>query len=220
MAEFTVMCAILGHKTVFSVKIKSDKPVSELKNEIRAMAFETLASFQVSVLKLYKVNIPVPDPSAEDTLIDSIYERTIEFNEGDELRHLTPELQDVFGESGPVRKNIHILVKVPEGESFSSRPSRDVADCVIADTSLHCNDSLIIHYCPVYPSLIVYRSLQSLPSRPTSTSTCPYPPTTRRSSIEPWRQLVERWHPQSPGNIWASDIPYRRSPSPPPALAG
>ena len=120
MAEFTVMCAILGHKTVFSVKIKSDKPVSELKNEIRAMAFETLASFQVSVLKLYKVNIPVPDPSAEDTLIDSIYERTIEFNEGDELRHLTPELQDVFGESGPVRKNIHILVKVPEGESFSS----------------------------------------------------------------------------------------------------
>jgi len=115
--KFAVMCAILGHNKAFSVEIKSDKPVSQLKNEIRATAFETLASFQALGLKLYKVNLPVPD---YHTLIDSISKRTIEFNEEDELVDPTAELHDVFGELGPPRKNIHILVEVPEGESFSS----------------------------------------------------------------------------------------------------
>src|SRR5258706_2360702 len=72
--------------------------------------------------------------------------------------------QDGFQDGFP-DGNLHILVEVPAGESFSSRPGRDVA------LTTPCNDSLIIHYRPVYPSLIVYHSLQSLPYRPTSTST-------------------------------------------------
>src|SRR5258706_7761908 len=165
---YTVTCAILGHRTAFSVKIDSNEQVSELKEQIRAKAFQTLRSFQAFDLKLYKINTPMPDdlPTYE-TLIDSIYLRTIGLNEGNELRHPFLKLstfQDGFQDGFP-DGNLHILVEVPAGESFSSRPGRDVA------LTTPCNDSLIIHYRPVYPSLIVYHSLQSLPYRPTSTST-------------------------------------------------
>src|SRR5258706_277023 len=156
MAVYTVTCAILGHRKAFSVEIDRDKPVSTLKNKISAQEFQALASFQALDLKLYKINIPVTP--TYDAAIEPIYQRTVNFNEDDELKDPTAELEDVFPDGAP-RKTIHILVKVPEGESFSSRPGRDVA------LTTPCNDR------PVYPSLIVYHSLQSLPYRPTSTST-------------------------------------------------
>ncbi len=126
MVAYTVTCAILGHRKAFSVEIDSDKPVSTLKSKIRAEEFQALDSFQASDLKLYKINIPVPDniPTYE-TLIDSIYLRTIRLNEANELRHPFHKLstfQDGFPDG-----NLHILVEVPAGESFSSRPGRHVA---------------------------------------------------------------------------------------------
>jgi len=46
----------------------------------------------------------------------------------------TLDLKDVFPEGVP-RKKIHILVRVPNGESFSSRPARDVAEIVLSLTT-------------------------------------------------------------------------------------
>ncbi|SRR5258706_9032305 len=134
MVVYTVTCAILGHRNAFSVEIDSDKPVSTLKSKIRAEQFQALRSFQASDLKLYKINIPVTP--TYNAAIEPIYQRTINFNEGDELADPTAQLEEVFLEGAP-RKTIHVLVKVPEGESFSSRPGRDVA------LTTPCNDSLI-----------------------------------------------------------------------------
>ncbi|SRR5258706_7047096 len=88
MVVYTMTCAILGHRTAFSVKIDSNEQVSELKEQIRAKAFQMLHSFQAFDLKLYKINTPMPDdlPTYE-TLIDSIYLRAIRLNEGNKLRH-------------------------------------------------------------------------------------------------------------------------------------
>src|SRR5258706_8858926 len=131
MVVYTVTCAILGHRTAFSVKIDSNEQVSELKRQIRAEQFQALALFQASDLNLYKINIPVTP--TYDAVIEPIYQRTVNVNEDDELKDPTAELEDVFPDGAP-RKTIHILVKVPEGESFSSRPGRDVA------LTTPCND--------------------------------------------------------------------------------
>ena len=154
------MCAILGIKGIFSVKINKDEPVSELKNKIKPAD-----PIGASALKLYKINIRVPIGTAFNTLIDSIHRRTIDFNERDELEDPFCELSTIPGEFP--QRHLHILVEVPAGESFSSRPGRDVAEIMLSLTTpwiIPCDDSLIIHYHAVYPSMIVYHPLQSLTS--------------------------------------------------------
>ena len=86
--EYTMMCAILGDKDKEAFQSKSMaiyEPVSELKNKIKQANPTTLASFEASALKLYKINIHVSDTLPYKTLIDSISRRTIEFNKRDEL---------------------------------------------------------------------------------------------------------------------------------------
>src|SRR5258706_3506435 len=119
MVVYTVMCAILGERKVFEVKIDSDERISALKNKIKPAD-----PIGASDLKLYKINIPVPNYK---TLIDSISERTIEFKEEDELVDPFCKLSTFQDGFGFPEGNLHILVEVPAGESFSSRPGRDVA---------------------------------------------------------------------------------------------
>ena len=143
------MCAILGHNTAFSVKTDGNEPVSELKNKILQANPTTLASFEASALKLYKINIPVPDLSAYTTLIDSIFRRTIEFTKGNELLNPFCKLSTIPG-SFP-DDNLHILVEVPAGESFSSRSGRDVAEIVLSLTTpciLPCKSSITAPFIP------------------------------------------------------------------------
>ena len=125
------------HRNI-SVKTDGDEPVYELKNKIKQANPTTLASFEVSALKLYKFNIHVPDTPPYKTLTDSISRRTIEFNKRDELVNPFGKLSTVPG--GFPEDNLHILVEVLAGESFSSRPRRSLTSpCNIVP----CNDSLI-----------------------------------------------------------------------------
>ena len=130
--KHTVMCAILGYKGVFSVEIKSDEDVSALKNKIQ-QAKHALAPLDADHLTLFKVNIPVPDTQTYHSVADLILLRAIPFNRGDELQDPFCELS--MTRDGFPKRNIHILVEVPAGESFSARPGRDVAEIVLLLTT-------------------------------------------------------------------------------------
>jgi len=118
---YTVNCAILGNKTryIFSVKIDSNKQVSQLKNQIRAEAFHKHAPFAASDLRLYKVNIPVSD-SDYDALMEFASPNNVELKEDQRLRRSVSKLSTVFGATGPLEETLHILVEHPGGKSFSS----------------------------------------------------------------------------------------------------
>ena len=114
---YTVNCAVLGIKATFSVKIDSDEQLYELQKQIREQ-FRNLASFQASDLQLYKVNIPVSD---YDTLLESVYQNTVEYKEDQKLQNNLRRLSTYFGATGPfVGETLHILVERPRSESFDS----------------------------------------------------------------------------------------------------
>ena len=123
--------AVLGHNDVILVKIDSDEPVSELKNKI-IDATRATASFYPSELTLYKVNIYVPE-DAFDEVYKSITLCTIDFKRENKLGNPLCKLSSI--PDGFPEGNIHILVEVPAGESFSPRPGRDVAEIVLSLTT-------------------------------------------------------------------------------------
>ena len=117
---YTVICAILGREKAFSVKIDSDKQVSELKNQIKGQESQTLDPFAASALELYKVDIPVSDYSS---LMESVSQNAVEYKEDQRLRNHFSKLSTVFGATGPLvgeTKILHILVERPGSESFTS----------------------------------------------------------------------------------------------------
>ena len=112
-----VNCAILGHRDIFSVEIDIQNQVSELKNRIKDTE---LLSCKASSLELYWVQYHVPDEDeAYETLVESIHQNTIQFDPKNKLARPLQMLSSITG--GFPKGNIHILVKVPEGESFISK---------------------------------------------------------------------------------------------------
>ena len=114
---YTVNCAILGQKEGFSVKIGSDEQVSELKHRIKARQSRTLASFNVTDIKLYKVDLRLSDYAA---VMESVYQNTVEYKEDQSLQEPFSELSVVFAGTAPLVGLLHILVECLRGESFSS----------------------------------------------------------------------------------------------------
>src|SRR5258706_11614449 len=171
---YTIFCLLDGEMVPFPVRLDESQFRGDLKKSIR----EEMSDVHVEArkLELHRMDVGASDLQKAIKDVETLAPRLIP---ADRLNP-TLDLKDVFPEGVP-RKKIHILVRVPEGESFSSRPARDVAEIVLSLTTpciVTCphrvpTPSLIIHYHyrPVYPSLIVYHSLQSLPYRPTSTST-------------------------------------------------
>ena len=129
---YIVNCAILGHKTNTSVPIESNMPVSELQHQIKSRNCRTLGSFDDSALELYFVDTPVDD---YETLMESVSQKTVDYKEEQKLRSNWDALSTVFGPTGPSEKTLHILVKYPAGESFSSSVA------VIAEVTLFQFDS-------------------------------------------------------------------------------
>ena len=110
-----VNCAILGHRDIFSVEIDIQNQVSELKNRIKATEPLTLQSCDPSSLELYWVQYPVPDEDeAYETLVESIYQKTVPLDPKNKLGRPLRKLSRITG--GFPKDNIHILVRVPEGE--------------------------------------------------------------------------------------------------------
>ena len=127
--KYTIYCAILGQKGVFEVNIDSDERVSALRRTIKKEKHRTLHGCDADTLKLYHVNAPVT-PDTYEALTASISRSTIEFNKNTELSYPLCKLST---RSFP-DDTIHILVDVPEGESFSSRPGRDLIEILLSLT--------------------------------------------------------------------------------------
>ena len=109
----TVICAILGHKEAFSIEIQSNSRVSQLKSQIKEQEFLMLAA---SSLELYKVDIPLSD---RVTLMASVSQQTIVYHEHQRLQDPLDFISTVFGATLS-EDTLHILVKIPRGDSFSS----------------------------------------------------------------------------------------------------
>ncbi len=110
---YTVNCAILGTKDIFSVEIDSNAQVSKLKTQIRDQEIRKLEPFAPSDLRLYKLETFVSD-SDYDTL------NNLELKEEQRLRRSVSRLSTVFGATGPLEETLHIVVDYPRGESISS----------------------------------------------------------------------------------------------------
>ena len=141
---FNVNCAILGHKNIFSVAIDSEKQVAALKNRIIATEPETLEPWNSSALELYWVQYPVPDGDDEayEALVESISHSTVQFEQKNKLDKPLRKLSTIIG--GSPDENIHILIRIPASESFSSTPGRE-------NVLLPTTSPITV---PLYPSLI------------------------------------------------------------------
>src|SRR5258706_4934014 len=161
---YTIFCLLKGETVPFPVEIDETKSVGVLKDHIK----EEMSAVDVEARKL------------------ELYHVNIKFDESHEERHIAQANEVLQGSTRqPLRLwltlskiaegfpegELHILIQLPPGESIHSRACGTAAE--MYPPNLQCPPSLIIHYHyrPVYPSLIVYHSLQSLPYRPTSTST-------------------------------------------------
>ena len=120
--------AILGDKDgVFHVGIDSSDRVLTLKDKLKDV-HSKFASVQSSALKLYWVELPLYD-QPRSTLIESIYQRTVEIDHETELKN--PCLPLSMLEGAFTFGHLHILVEIPAtGESFSPWPGCDAHQLV------------------------------------------------------------------------------------------
>ena len=118
--------------------------MEDLRKRIKEDAAQTLASFDVGTLKLYKVNIDIRDDNGDETKFDRAI-RIISENTTytQEIQALSTEpkqvvanpsrkLSTIFQRWPPADGWIHILVELPQGESIDSTDPRV---CCVAETS-------------------------------------------------------------------------------------
>ena len=128
---YNLCCAILGHKTAFSVDIDETRMVGELKDEIKAKKAHALSSYDADSLVLYKVNINIPDNGDNDEAYHQVIAKISQNTTyTQEIQNLSAEqqvltnplrrLSTIFGELSPVDTGIRILVELPPGESVDS----------------------------------------------------------------------------------------------------
>ena len=102
--------------------------MDDLKDHIK----EKMSVILVGALKLelYRIDVDASDLQKAIKDVETLARALIPTD----TLNPTLDLKDVFPEGVP-RKKIHILVRVPNGESFSSRPARDVAEIVLSLTT-------------------------------------------------------------------------------------
>ena len=135
--EMYIYCAILGDNTAFPIDIDPTMTVGHLKVEIKRSK-HTLDSIDADILRLFWVECPMPQ-EIYSALMASIQQGTVQFDRKIELGFPPCILSTIRFAPG----NLHILVEVPAGESFSPCPDRDVAEVVTPvlqlPKTLRCN---------------------------------------------------------------------------------
>ena len=114
----TLFCIVLGETTAFPVDIDENMTVGHLKDAIKEKTKPGLDRFAAHALTLYKVNIDMSDKAKFTKEIQDISQDLSKTEK--ELFNPSEELSNVFGETGPPKGKIHILVKSPEGELMDS----------------------------------------------------------------------------------------------------
>ena len=176
----SIYCSLVGEDEVFLVDIDESQTLDHLKEAIRAKRKRVPGVFDAHDLTLYQ---GVLDESHSPGM------RLLEIKRLSENLHTCPKL-DPFGQpstmsqSPPTGKLYIILIQIPQCESIYCEGVVLMADVANADAT--CNDSLIIHYRPIYLSLIVYHSPITLLSSNIDLDAVRMlrgPPTTRGSLI-------------------------------------
>jgi hypothetical protein len=101
-----LFCFVDGEMSYFSVKIRLDATVDELKKEIKTQKQPDLDSFAADNLKLFPIHVPIGDKSKLPGQIAALKS----------LKEMNPErkLSDYYSAPLPERA-IHVLVKPPIG---------------------------------------------------------------------------------------------------------
>src|SRR5258706_15428122 len=125
---YTIFCLLEGEMDPFPVRIDESQFVGDLKDRIT----EERPDVDVVAVKLelYRIDVDASDLQKAIKDVETLAPRLIPT---DRLNP-TLDLNDIFPEGVP-RKKIHFLVRVPNAESFSSRPARDVAEIVLSLTT-------------------------------------------------------------------------------------
>src|SRR3954447_23557217 len=102
--SITLFCLVKGNTTAnaFEVDIEKDKSISHLKKVIKAEKQNDFAGVDADKLKLWKVTIP---GDQDDQL------RNLILQDSDELLAIN-DIGDYWPTS-PLKKHIHVLVKLP-----------------------------------------------------------------------------------------------------------
>ena len=130
---YTIFCLLKGETIPFSVRIGESQSVDDLKDRIKEKRSVILV--EALELELYRIDVDASDLQKAIKDVETLAQTLIPT---DRLNP-TLKLNKVFP-SGAPDDQIHILVRVPEGESFSSRPARDVVEIVLStgDDSTFC----------------------------------------------------------------------------------
>ena len=119
MEEYTLNCLVPGAKDTFSVKIKNDQSVDDLKKVIKKKNEPRFNHFDADELTLYRVE----DDKSYDgqKRIDELEWSSQNLNECTKLNDEEQQLSEFFGESAPEGKQYYILVVPPQSKSIDPR---------------------------------------------------------------------------------------------------
>jgi hypothetical protein len=139
---YTIFCALIGDKHVSQVKVNSDQSVLDLKEDIKTKKAQALCSYDPDTLTLYQVYIDISTDEAFEQAMQQTPQSTtcaevvqaLLPNTADpmqkELVNPSSELSQYFGNSDFSKQAIHILAKLPPGESIYPRCGA-VADMIL-----------------------------------------------------------------------------------------
>src|SRR5258706_14590663 len=125
---YTIFCLLEGETNPFPVRIDESQFVGDLKKSIKEERSVILV--EALELELYQIDVDASDLQKAIKDVETLAPKLIPT---DRLNP-TLDLSDIYPEGVP-RTKIHFLVRVPNGESFSSRPARDVAEIVLSLTT-------------------------------------------------------------------------------------
>ena len=110
----TIFCVIIGQNHAFPVDIDNGYTVGHLKNKIKAMKTQALASIEADVLTLYRIDVDGTDEDEYIKDVNALAQNLSRLRKLSALQLLT----DVFGASAPPPQRIHVLVQPAEHGPF------------------------------------------------------------------------------------------------------
>jgi hypothetical protein len=137
--SYLLSCAIIGGKASFEIDIQETRTVGALKNRIKAAAETTGPVYN---LVLYQVDIDVPTDEAFEQAMQQISQSTtcaeavqdLPPNAANpmqkELINTSSKLSQHFRNTDFTKQAIHVLIKLPQGESIYPRWGA-VADMIL-----------------------------------------------------------------------------------------
>ena len=121
MEEYTLNCLVPGAKDTFSVKIKKDQSVDDLKKVIKKKNEPRFNHFDADELTLHQINVDVSNESEYVNIMLEVSQPGYVFIPKKKL-HPMQEISEHFEDSDPPkRKTIHILVEPPQSKSIDPR---------------------------------------------------------------------------------------------------